>query len=69
MKTISVFGSSRVNPGDEDYEAAVAVGAALAQAGYAVMTGGYSGIMEAASKGANEAGGRDCSSIGKKELN
>ncbi len=54
---ISVFGSSMVTPGDADYAAAVAVGAALARAGYAVMSGGYGGIMEASSRGASEAGG------------
>jgi uncharacterized protein (TIGR00730 family) len=57
MTTIAVFGSSMVKPGDADYAAAEAVGKALAQAGCAVMTGGYAGIMEAASKGAGEAGG------------
>ncbi len=57
MKTIAVFGSSMVKPGDHDYNDAVTVGGALAQAGCAVMTGGYGGIMEAASKGANEASG------------
>lgn len=56
-KVIAVFGSSRVPPDSQDYQDAVAVGAALARAGYTVMTGGYAGIMEAASKGANEAGG------------
>jgi uncharacterized protein (TIGR00730 family) len=54
---ISVFGSSRVQPGTQDYEDTVAVGAALAKAGYTVLTGGYGGLMEAASRGANEAGG------------
>lgn len=57
MKVITVFGSSRVRPGDADYEASVIVGQKLAQAGYAVMTGGYYGVMEAISKGANEIGG------------
>lgn len=46
-----------VRRGDDDYRAAEQVGAALARAGCAVMTGGYGGIMEAASKGANEVGG------------
>lgn len=46
-----------VKPTSPDYQAAEAVGEALAQAGYTVMTGGYAGIMEAASKGANLAGG------------
>ncbi len=54
---IAVFGSSRVPPESQDYQDAVAIGKVLAEAGYTVMTGGYAGIMEAASKGANEAGG------------
>ena len=58
MKTIAVFGSSSVNPGTPEYTDAYDVGRALGQAGFAVMTGGYGGIMEATSKGASEAGGR-----------
>lgn len=57
MKTIAVYGSSGVKPGELHYEEALAVGTALAQAGFAVMTGGYAGVMEAASRGASEAGG------------
>lgn len=44
-------------PGDGTYETAVELGAALAQAGFSVTNGGYSGLMEAVSKGAAEAGG------------
>ena len=51
---VTVYGSSKVRPGDNDYETAVEVGRKLAEAGYAVMTGGYYGVMEAISKGANE---------------
>ncbi len=54
---ISVFGSARTPPGDADYVAAEKLGAALARAGYAVITGGGPGIMEAANKGTSEAGG------------
>ncbi len=54
---ISVFGSARTTPDDPDYTLAVSVGARLAQAGYAVITGGGPGIMEAANKGASQAGG------------
>lgn len=54
---ISVFGSARSKPGDPDYDAAVQVGRELVDAGYAVITGGGPGIMEAANKGADEAGG------------
>ena len=54
---ISVFGSARTKPDHPDYATAVEVGAALARAGYAVITGGGPGAMEAANKGACEAGG------------
>jgi len=54
---ISVFGSARTKPEDPAYEMGVKVGAALAQAGFAVITGGGPGAMEATNKGAAEAGG------------
>lgn len=54
---VSVFGSARTHPHDPVYEMAVQVGAALAQAGYAVITGGGPGAMEAANRGALGAGG------------
>jgi uncharacterized protein (TIGR00730 family) len=54
---ISVFGSARTPPGHPEYAAAERLGAALARAGYAVITGGGPGIMEATNKGASEAGG------------
>ncbi|HSK54562.1 MAG TPA: TIGR00730 family Rossman fold protein [Jiangellales bacterium] len=54
---ISVFGSARTGPGDPHYALAERVGAELARAGYAVVTGGGPGIMEAANKGCCEAGG------------
>ncbi|HET8615626.1 MAG TPA: TIGR00730 family Rossman fold protein [Actinomycetales bacterium] len=53
----SVFGSARTRPGDSTYALGVEVGRLLAQAGYAVITGGGPGSMEAANKGAYEAGG------------
>jgi uncharacterized protein (TIGR00730 family) len=56
-KIVSVFGGSRPRPGDPAYEEARALGAALAESGWTVATGGYSGVMEAASRGACEAGG------------
>jgi uncharacterized protein (TIGR00730 family) len=56
-KAISVFGSARKAPGDPEYELGVQLGERLAQAGYAVITGGGPGVMEAANKGACEAGG------------
>ncbi len=55
---VSVFGASSAEPGSPDYQEAERLGRLLAEAGYDVMTGGYAGLMEAASKGAKEAGGR-----------
>jgi len=54
---VTVFGSARFNEGHPHYEMARATGHALAKAGYGVMTGGGPGIMEAANRGAKEAGG------------
>ena len=54
---VSVFGSARTKPLDPNYALGVAVGRSLVQAGYAVITGGGPGAMEAANKGALEAGG------------
>ena len=54
---VSVFGSARTRPDSPDYQAAEKLGAALARAGYAVITGGGPGIMEAVNKGTSEAGG------------
>ena len=54
---VTIFGSARSQPGSKDYERAEAMGRALAKAGYAVITGGGPGDMEAANKGALEAGG------------
>src|SRR5437763_7877245 len=54
---VSVFGSARSKPGSVECELAERLGAALAGAGYAVITGGGPGVMEAANKGATEAGG------------
>lgn len=54
---ISVFGSARLDPASAYYAQGVEVGRLLAQAGYAVITGGGPGAMEAANKGCHEAGG------------
>ena len=54
---IGVFGSARTPRKDPMYAAASRIGAGLAEAGYATITGGGPGIMEAANKGALEAGG------------
>ena len=55
---IAVFGSSDTGQDEALYEEATLCGRLLAEAGYAVITGGYGGVMEAVSKGAASAGGR-----------
>jgi uncharacterized protein (TIGR00730 family) len=54
---VSVFGSARTMPGSPEYVAGQQLGAALARAGLAVITGGGPGAMEAVNRGASEAGG------------
>jgi uncharacterized protein (TIGR00730 family) len=54
---VTIFGSARTQPGDLHYEKAVETARLLAQAGIPVITGGGPGIMEAANRGATEAGG------------
>jgi hypothetical protein len=54
---VAVFGSADPPPGDPLYELARRVGSRLVTAGYGVLTGGYGGVMEGASRGAVEAGG------------
>ena len=54
---VAVFGSARTRPDHPEYQAAVETGALLARAGHSVITGGGPGIMEAANRGAFEAGG------------
>ncbi|MGP3926047.1 TIGR00730 family Rossman fold protein [Streptomyces sp. 8N616] len=54
---ISVFGSARTREGSPDYEAGVRLGKALVAGGFGVITGGGPGAMEAANRGACEAGG------------
>ena len=55
--SVSIFGSTRVRPGDEVYQSAEQIGQMLAENGFGVITGGGPGVMEAANKGAAFAGG------------
>lgn len=72
-KVITVFGTGRARPGDSVYETAYETGKLLAQVGFAVANGGYGGTMEAAAKGAGEAGGEiigvTCSAFTKSRAN
>ncbi|HEU5278177.1 MAG TPA: TIGR00730 family Rossman fold protein [Gaiellaceae bacterium] len=54
---VTIFGSARVREGDRVYEQARTVGRLLAERGWAVVTGGGPGVMEAANRGAKEGGG------------
>jgi uncharacterized protein (TIGR00730 family) len=56
-RAVAVFGSARVRRSDPQYHEARAVGRRLAEAGFAVITGGGPGLMEAANRGCKEAGG------------
>jgi len=71
--TIAVFGSSEPLPGSPDYDRAYDVGRGLAEAGFGLITGGYGGVMEAASRGARDGGGRSvgvaCSIFEDRETN
>jgi uncharacterized protein (TIGR00730 family) len=53
---VTIFGSARTKPGQPQYETAVTVARKLGEAGFNIITGGGPGIMEAANKGAREAG-------------
>ncbi len=55
---VTIFGSARARPGDGVYDRACTIARLLAERGYAVITGGGGGVMEAANKGCAEAGGR-----------
>ncbi len=54
---VTVFGSARIREGSHTYELARAIGRRLAEAGFAVITGGGPGVMEAANRGCQEGGG------------
>src|SRR6201984_1113727 len=55
---VTIFGSARIKENHSSYELARKMGAAIAQLGFTVMTGGGPGIMEAANRGAKGGGGR-----------
>ncbi|MDQ3089193.1 MAG: LOG family protein [Acidobacteriota bacterium] len=57
-KIVTIFGGSRCNEKSPEYQQAKEVGGRLAEAGFTICTGGYLGVMEAASRGAREKGGR-----------
>lgn len=57
-RIVTIFGGSRCREGSPEYELAKEIGARLAEAGFTICTGGYLGVMEAASRGAREKGGR-----------
>lgn len=57
-KIVTIFGGSKCEEGDAEYEQAQKIGQLLAEAGFIICTGGYLGVMEAASRGAREKGGR-----------
>lgn len=57
-RIVTIFGGSKCGPDSEEYREAHELGELLARAGFTICTGGYLGVMEAASRGAREAGGR-----------
>jgi uncharacterized protein (TIGR00730 family) len=57
-RIVTIFGGSKCVESDVEYDQAKGVGQLLAEAGFTICTGGYLGVMEAASRGAREAGGR-----------
>lgn len=57
-KIVTIFGGSKCGESSPEYQQAREVGARLAEAGYTICTGGYLGVMEAASRGARDKGGR-----------
>ncbi len=57
-KIVTIFGGSRCKENSPEYKEAKELGGRLAEAGFTICTGGYLGIMEAASHGAREKGGR-----------
>jgi uncharacterized protein (TIGR00730 family) len=54
---VTVFGGSSPKPGEQAYQQALRLGKLLGEAGYTILNGGYTGTMEAVSRGSNQAGG------------
>jgi len=57
-RIVTIFGGSKCDESSLEYSQALRVGELIADAGFTICTGGYSGVMEAASRGAHERGGR-----------
>ena len=57
-RIVTIFGGSKCRETDPEYAQALRVGELLVDSGFTICTGGYSGVMEAASRGAHERGGR-----------
>ncbi len=57
-RIVTIFGGSKCGESSPEYREALELGRMLAEAGFTICTGGYLGVMEAASRGAREAGGR-----------
>ena len=57
-RIVTIFGGSKCQESAREYADALRVGQLLAEAGFTICTGGYAGVMEAASRGAHERGGR-----------
>src|SRR5436189_3848046 len=57
-RMVTIFGGAKCREGDPEFAQAIQVGALLAESGFTICTGGYAGVMEAASRGAHERGGR-----------
>lgn len=57
-RIVTIFGGSKCVESSKEYDDAKQLGASLAEAGFTICTGGYLGVMEAASRGAREKGGR-----------
>ena len=72
-KTITIFGTSKAEPGDRIFEMAETLGRLLAKSGFTIANGGYGGTMLAAAKDAAEAGGHvigvTCTAFGRSAAN